>query len=140
MGGPTRPIPLVHRHTMAPRPPPLYPVDTIVWAKVPGFAWWPARVADTTKTHVKKGVQFIWYVGVPAGGLGWRGGLQHPRDWFCVLGDPVCAGCGWAWSAGGVPFWRCRVGLGALHAASDSWFVPLYPLHVPTLSSVSCAS
>ncbi|GAB0491425.1 hypothetical protein MMPV_002678 [Pyropia vietnamensis] len=45
---------------MAPRPPPLYPVDTIVWAKVPGFAWWPARVAETSKTHVKKGVQFIW--------------------------------------------------------------------------------
>lgn len=63
MGGLAGLIPAADRPTMAPRPPPLYPVDTIVWAKVPGFAWWPARVAETSKTHVKKGVQFIWYVG-----------------------------------------------------------------------------
>jgi len=38
------------------------PVDTIVWAKVPGFPWWPARVAETPRNHVKKGVKHTWYV------------------------------------------------------------------------------
>ncbi|OSX72931.1 hypothetical protein BU14_0393s0019 [Porphyra umbilicalis] len=36
------------------------PVDTIVWAKVPGFPWWPARVAETPRNHVKKGVKHTW--------------------------------------------------------------------------------
>lgn len=83
MGGPTRPIPLVHRHTMAPRPPPLYPVDTIVWAKVPGFAWWPARVADTTKTHVKKGVQFIWVLFFNDTNNAW----VHPKNISLLTSD-----------------------------------------------------
>eukprot|EP00168_Porphyra_purpurea_P021786 TRINITY_DN990_c0_g1_i1.p1 TRINITY_DN990_c0_g1~~TRINITY_DN990_c0_g1_i1.p1 ORF type:complete len:826 (-),score=263.93 TRINITY_DN990_c0_g1_i1:3116-5593(-) len=36
------------------------PVDTIVWAKVPGFPWWPARVAETPRNHIKKGVKHTW--------------------------------------------------------------------------------
>lgn len=64
---------------MAPRPP-LYPVDTIVWAKVPGFAWWPARVAETSKTHVKKGVQFTWVLFFNDTNNAW----VHPKN-ICLL-------------------------------------------------------
>jgi len=48
----------------------VYPVNSVVWARVRSFPWWPARVVEAHEIYVKKGVQYTWCVSRGRGGDG----------------------------------------------------------------------